>query len=185
MSIIATDLFNRFIAHLNSSGDAMEVWNNRWDTGAWTECATKALAGATKDAMEVAGVKSPHVAARYGRYASRRAEFLSLDVMGFTWDYKVPVVVIEHENTNRKIEYCVWKLLCVDATTRVLVAYYSSKKNFKRYRASVPELEDALRVVLNDQPGKELHVFAGNWDAGFMTSNGWNQVFEHLHMMAS
>lgn len=185
MSVNASTIFEAFIHRLGEHPRARKVWNKHWLTSEWTEVATTALADAVHDAMSAAGVAEPYVASKFKQHGTSRREFLTIDVTGFTWDWKVPAVVIEHENTNWKIEYCAWKVLTVDCPTRIVVAYVSSDQNWQRYRKDYASLEGDLQKVLDDQPGKQLDVFVGNWDAGVVPEGGWGRVFEHKVMEPS
>lgn len=139
---------------------------------------TDVLAQTTR---QVLGAKM-HVSAK-GIPADKyhRHEYLTLDVMGYNdVGWKAPLVIVEHENSPHeyKIQYCAWKLLCVEADLRVLVAYVDSTGRYSWCFPSRDALLKALEQVKVDHPQRRIALVAGEWCAT-LRGCSWNDVF-HL-----
>lgn len=125
----------------------------------WTPVATTALVRVGLQAFPQGNKGAKNHCDPYGR-----SEYLTLDVSitdPVTWG--PPLFISEHEQFcgRAKVQYCAWKLLSVDAKQRVLVTYFGKGTDF----ATVGELEQAVREVCQDHPGKELLLIAADYDA--------------------
>jgi hypothetical protein len=106
----------------------------------------------------------------------RKAEYLGIDFMFF---YKseedkwvLPIVIIEHENDfdQEKIEYSLWKILCVRSPVKVLICYQSDTNNVALLRQ---HLEDVIwQGGLLKGSGSELLVIIG--DGSVTKKDLWN-----------
>lgn len=70
----------------------------------------------------------PAAKGHVGRALPRpQQEYLGIDVSAFpaseTSDWRHPVAVFELENDDKKVEYSLWKVMCVIAPLRVVFAY--------------------------------------------------------------
>lgn len=113
-----------FFKHLNEIDD--KELEDELTSGKWTEIVLKVMDKIGEDLYcGVSGRKSD----TSGQEESE--EYLGIDFMFFDKkDYNeetsvLPRVVVEHENnpSKKKIEYCLWKILCVRSLLRVLICY--------------------------------------------------------------
>lgn len=126
------------------------------DRDAWTARATLAL---VKAGRRVTGAVEAASRGTKDRYY--RSEYLCLDVTLYdNAGWKPPLFIAEHENYGgrMKVQYCAWKLLVVEAQRRMLVAYFGAGTEFETF----DQLRDAVRVVCQDNRGKDIILVAGN-----------------------
>jgi len=110
-------------------------------------------------------------------------EFLNIDAMYFNkgeindWQSEyapqtLPVVVIEHENMDltQKIEYCLWKILCIKAPLRILICYKNDNREIHNLKDSLEKLIKKIKVS-NDE---DILVIIGNKEKENST---WDEYF--------
>jgi hypothetical protein len=180
--------FDRFLMRLGGSTKARHLWQGTepWANPPWTSELTAVLVETTSDVLDgtsniiCAKGQPPD---RYGRY-----EYLTIDVTAYDdTGWKAPTIIVEHENFpfEYKIQYCAWKLLCIEAQLRVLVAYVDSRDSANRYNRCFSSqealIESLMKVHADHSPDKSLAVIVGEWGVQ-MGSNGWNDVFR-LHVL--
>jgi hypothetical protein len=173
-SINAEDYFNLFLQKIRASKTVKQLWNDlvaNWKYTAWTAAMTKVLTETTK-------AMSPnlHVAAKDNHDGYDRAEYFNLDVTAYDDSrWGPPQLIVEHEHRPDKLQYSAWKLLCVDARLRILVAYFGSIDPPRL--ASKAELISVVRPVIEEFPEKALTVIIGNWESNKGAQNDWSRVF--------
>jgi len=95
-------------------------------------------------------------------------EYLGIDFMFFykkDYDedrYVFPIVVVEHENSDREalVKYALWKILCVRSSVQVLICYRNNKTKIEILRQ---HLEDViLQGNLMKETDSELIVLIGD-----------------------
>ena len=155
------EIFANLLEALDTDPDARRIWNQQWQTGAWPDVLTRALATAVGRAAPGLSITAKGVRDSY-----QRSEYLSLDLTACGPGWGPPAVIAELENSNWKVEYCAWKLLCFDAPVRILVAYVDPTGQARAYGRSADELLERVRKVTADHPGKPLDVFCGHWNRG-------------------
>lgn len=106
----------------------------------------------------------------------RKAEYLGIDFMFF---YKseedkwvLPIAIIEHENDfdQEKIEYSLWKILCVRSPVKALICYQSDTNNVALLRQ---HLEDVIwKGNLMRGSDGDLMVIIG--DESVIKKDPWN-----------
>jgi hypothetical protein len=167
MGMLANEIFDHYLTSLL---ETPSVWLQYTDAALWTKEATRSLVHAGLQAFP----NGQGVAKGY-KDSFQRSEYLTLDVCIDdleTWG--PPLFIAEHENAPRraKIQYCAWKLLATVSQRRVLVAYYDSKSDVR----DLPALEEAVREVCRDNPGREvpkdLLLFAADYNARPSSARG-------------
>jgi hypothetical protein len=89
-------------------------------------------------------------------------EYLSLDVVAFPagpvplWPFPLGVFELENHRTDGRVAYSLWKVLCVRAALRVVIAYRPDWEQSRRLVARVTEdviggLQPAERAALGGQ----------------------------------
>ncbi|NOR48540.1 MAG: hypothetical protein GQ533_10945 [Methanosarcinaceae archaeon] len=117
-------------------------------------------------------------------------EYLTIDVMFFdekeSAEYIFPRVVIEHENSKsvEKIEYCLWKILCIRSPIRVLICYQDGEEKVEALRK---HLENNIwNGSLMKGDSGDLIVLIGNeietdyWGEYFKTFEWRNDRLEEI-----
>jgi hypothetical protein len=171
----ANELFESF---LSSLAETPRVWTKYPDPTQWTLTATAALVTMGQRAFPQSESAAKNHRDRFGR-----SEYLDLDVCVGRFDtWAAPLLVAEHENYvgRDKIQYCAWKLLATRATRRVLVAYYANRSDVPTAEAVVA----ATREVCDDNPGLDVLLFAGNWDATPQSVDDVRALFS-LHIVGN
>jgi len=165
------NFYRAFIAELDQQSRAVAVWNGGWSRPAWTEVAVAALATVVREMnLRVAAKGHPD---EFGQ-----SEYLGLDIVGYRGDFSAPRVVVEHENTGWKVPYCAWKVACVDAKLRVVVAYWDPRARTARPR-SFEALQQEVRLPMHSQPGKRLLLIGGGYGPQ-ARQGGWGEIFQHV-----
>lgn len=167
--------FTDFVNALNTDERAMPTWNKDWSRDAWTTIATTALESATK-------AQHPAVAARGFRDRWGQSEYLSLDVVGYDGQFGSPGIIVEHENTAKKVPYCAWKLAAVNADLRVLVAYFDpngkgAAPNTEARARNLQELALQLAPPLDKNPDRAVLLIAGMYGKAVAETPDFFEVF--------
>lgn len=168
--------FQSFLSALVADDDAVATWSE-WENDPWTKTITRCSAEATKAVLAELGVAEAQVAAKEHPDIYERSEYLTLDCLGYdNEDWGPPRVVVELENTAKKIQYCAWKLLCVEADLRVLVCYVGDGKGRPKDVATACAL---LREVVGAHRGRSLGIVFGDSRiaVGAGTLEEWQRVF--------
>jgi hypothetical protein len=164
--------FRLFLKVLSQSHEAADTWwNEPLLKGARTKVCVDALCKACKGFAP-----NGRIAAKGNRDQDRRAEYFTLDVVAWK-DLGRPAVVAEHELEFWKIRDCAWKLLCVDADLRVLVAYFPSGNSKERCTNAKQLVEKTILPVLRVHPRKTLLIIVGDYNAPRTEKRIWSTVF--------
>jgi hypothetical protein len=163
---------------LSESDEATDLWREtNLRRAEWTRVMTEALARAAEATLS--GMVSKLLVTAKGRVNSYgRSEYFSLDLSASDDEsWGSPLLIAEHENDrdDEKLTYCTWKLLCVEAQLRILVAYVDSERQWSSYRSD-EELAERLRQILNAHPTKSLVLITGNLRIG-VEDRDWRSVF--------
>lgn len=119
----------------------------------WTRRATLALAQLGQSLFPEHEV----ITKGHGSTRTQRDKHLALDVAIVNPnDWSVPVLIGEHESSPRRarIQLDAWRLLCIDARVRILIAYYGPGTELDSFEA----LREAMHEVARDHRGKKLLV---------------------------
>ncbi len=105
------------------------------------------------------------------RLPQKGQEYLSIDVMAFPagpaplWPF--PIAVFELENQYLRVAYSLWKVMCVRAPLRVVIAY---RRDWEESRQLIAKLtEDVIAGIQLDQLGAldgQTIVIVGNRGEG-------------------
>jgi hypothetical protein len=111
-------------------------------------------------------------------------EYLNIDFMFFNIkDYDegkriLPKVAVEHENNRnkKKIEYCLWKILCIRSPIRVLICYQSNADKVTKLRQ---HLEDVIwQGSLMKGSIEDLFVIIGDESVANKDEWDWRDYFK-------
>jgi len=166
-----------FFKHLNEIND--KELDDKLTFGRWTKIVAQAMDKIGEDLYcGVAGRKSE------ASQQEESEEYLGIDFMffnkkDFDEDKSVlPCAVVEHENnpSKEKIEYCLWKILCVRSALRVLICYQS---NANQIEALMRDLEYAIREgsLMKGDDG-DLLVIIGDVSLENKKDLEWNEYFK-------
>jgi hypothetical protein len=163
---------------------AKDLWHRthrtepKFDKTDWTEAMTKVLVDATTVTLSSIAPNNWYVSGKGHCNPYGRSEYFNLDVIGLDNEsWVAPFVIIEHENDTdvAKIEHCAWKLMCIEAQLRVLVAYVDQTGEYSAF-PSPDKLAVRLRPIVEEHPGKELALIAGQLMSQ-VQNNDWSSVF--------
>jgi len=124
-----------FFKHLNEIDD--KELEDELTSGKWTEIVSKVMDKIGEDLYCGVSGRKPDTSGQ-----EESEEYLGIDFMFFDKkDYNeetsvLPRVVVEHENnpSKKKIEYCLWKILCVRSPLRVLICYQPNANKIESLR---------------------------------------------------
>jgi len=112
------------------------------------------------------------------RLPQKGQEYLSIDVMAFParpaplWPF--PLAVFELENQYQRVAYSLWKVLCIRAPFRVVIAY---RRDWEESRQLVAKLtEDVIGGIPLDQLGAldgQTILIVGNRGEGETFPHGY------------
>jgi hypothetical protein len=115
---------------------------------------------------------------RCTRLPPKGQEYLSIDVMAFAagptplWPF--PQAVFELENQYLRVAYSLWKVMCIRAPLRVVIAY---RRDWEETRQLVAKLtEDVIDGIPSDQLGAldgQTIVIVGNRGEGETFPHGY------------
>ena len=104
-----------------------------------------------------------YVQSRFTEDVKNAGEFLNMDAMYFSnedikdWrsDFApiaLPPIVIEHENQYliQKIEYCLWKILCIRAQLRILICYQDNIRDIYALKKKLEKMIERLKISNNE-----------------------------------
>lgn len=175
----AKGFYESFIGSLSSSPAVEGLWRGTldWKNPAWTSAVSNVLVDAAQ-AYVSSKCRTVQVCAKGRSDNYRRNEYMTLDVLAHDDSWGKPLMIIEHENQpwEKKLQYCAWKLLCVDAGLRVLVAYIDTTGRYPYCFQSKQDLLKAIAQVTACHPRK-LAVIIGEWAAPLVRPTDWRSVY--------
>jgi hypothetical protein len=124
--------FAHFLEALSKDLTLNDLWHRthctkpKFDKTEWTQAMTRVLIEATRATLSSIEPSNRYVCGKGCNNPHGRSEYFNLDIVGLDdGSWGPPFVIIEHENDTDigKIRYCAWKLMCVEAKLRVLIAY--------------------------------------------------------------
>ncbi len=175
--VSATEFFEAFVKILGASPKATRTWNHPgWKDKSWTRIATEAVVNALS---EISGDRKIEleIAAKGHPDSHGQKEYFTLDAVAYIDDWSHPLIAVEHENTQKKVRDCCWKLLCVHSDLRALICYINSTRKWRNYPKSIGALKAGLQAVIESHPGKEVALIVGEWEADPSGKAGWKEVF--------
>ncbi len=159
----------------NDTAHAAYVSNRSWTALATAALIEAGMAASTGEKLRAAarGTKDPDY---------KRSEYLTLDVCVYdNASWGPPLFIAEHENSSDvlKVQYCAWRLLCTQASRRVLVAYYAKTVGMKGLVAAVHEVAAAVAAATpGGEVPREVLVIAAPWEASPATNVELRALFE-------
>lgn len=165
-----------FFKHLNEIDDK-ELYD-QLPSGRWTKKVSQVMDQVGEDLYcGVSGRKSD---------TSRQEEseeYLSIDFMFFDKkDYNeetgvLPRVVVEHENNpnKEKIEYCLWKILCIRSPLRVLICYQPNADKIESLREHLEVVIWEGNLMKGDNA--DLLIIIGDQSLENKRDSEWNEYF--------
>lgn len=176
--MLAKEIVSRFVDSVAQTADAHEAYLS--DTR-WTTIATGALIRVGQEASS--GIKVRAAARGFKDPNYERSEYLTLDVCVYDDDtWGPPLFIAEHENSRylKKVQYCAWKLLATEATRRVLVAYYDSKKvDRKKFAALVAKVQEVAKANPGSTAPRDVVVIAAPWGARPGSVDALRELFDY------
>jgi hypothetical protein len=155
MDAILDLIFSRYIERVTSEPGACAAWNTNVD---WTPIATKAFAAVARACFpEVANIEIAH---KGHPDSDGQSEHLGLDLV--CWDpqhcWNPPLFIAESESKRGRffVPSSAWKLLAVNASVRVMLAYFGWGTRHPIYQG----LLSAIQVVCDANPARELILLA-------------------------
>lgn len=147
--------------------------DKEWTSAQWTEFMGRVL-------DDVAERINCHVVRRRQKKKEGSWEYLGIDAVFIDsseydsmkesdWNpVGIPCAAVELENSydQKRISYCLWKLLCVRAALRVLICYQNNQVNVNNLKERLENLiwqgnlmkgtDDDLLIIIGSEKGKEL-----------------------------
>ncbi len=166
-----------FFKHLNEIDD--KELDDQLPSGRWTEIVSQVMDKIGEGLYcGVAGRKSD---------TSRQEEseeYLTIDFMFFNKkDYNedksvLPLAVVEHENnpTPKKIEYCLWKILCVRSSLRVLICYQPDANKIESLRRYLEVCLWEGNLMKGDNG--DLLIIIGDESIDNKKDSEWDEYFQ-------